>query len=109
MSSNNFGGLTGLPVLDANGGSEQLTVTSAAAISLTVPDFAVSCSIVVSDVLAPTAICVRYKFGTNPTTLLGNPLFDKMYFELTTTEAMSQIRFIGVDANPKVINVQYYR
>ena len=109
MSSNNYGGLTGLPILENAGGSEQLTVTSAAAVNLTVPNFAVSCSIVVSDVLAPTGICVRYKFGTNPTPLLGNPLFDKMYFELTTPQAMSEIRFIGVDANPKVINVQYYR
>jgi hypothetical protein len=109
MSSNNYGGLTGLPILENAGGSEQINVTSAAVVSLLVPDYAVSCSIVVSDVLAPTLPCVRFYFGANPSTTAGNPLYDKMYFELTTPEAMTSIRFRGVDANTKVLNVQYYR
>ena len=109
MSSNNYGGLTGLPILENAGGSEQIIVTSAAPVALTVPDFAVSCSIIVSDVLAPSLPCVRYQFGANPSTTFGNPLYDKMYFELTSVEAMQQIRFRGVDANTKTLNVQYYR
>ena len=109
MSNNNFGGLTGLPVLDAVGGREQIVFSNAAAKTLTVPEWAVACSIVVFDVLAPTGIVASYKFGATPTAGNGNPIFNAMYFELTTYEAMINFSVIGADANNKTIYIQYYR
>jgi len=109
MSSNNFGGLTGLPVLETVGGREQIVFSNAAAKVLTVPDWAVACSIVVFDVLAPTGIVASYKFGATPTAGNGNPIFNAMYFELTTYEAMINFSVIGADANNKTIYIQYYR
>jgi hypothetical protein len=107
MANNNNGGLTGLPLLGA-GGFEQISVTSAAVVNLTVPVGAVACSISCYDVLAPALPIIQFNFGVNPTITSGNPIFDKMYFELTTESAMANIKFIGTNANVKLINVQYF-
>ncbi len=107
MANNNNGGLTGLPLLGA-AGFQQISVTSAGVAVLIVPIGAVACSISCYDILAPSLPIIQYNFGVNPTTTSGNPIFDKMYFELTTEGAMNNIRFIGTDANTKLINVQYF-
>jgi hypothetical protein len=101
-------GVTANPIV-ASGGYAQVIITSATTFALTVPEGAVSCSIVYEDSAATSGVVARYCFSDIPTDTFGNPMTHLMYFELYGLEAMNTIVFKAFTALTGTVNVQFYR
>lgn len=98
------------PIIGANG-YETVTLSGAGIYTLTPPSDAVACSISVEAGVGSivTDPIIRYKYGNNPAIGSGNPLYDGLYTEIVSVDAMAAINFIRVQSFTHYLWVQYYK
>lgn len=102
-------GVTHEPISYTNGGYEQLTITAATPVSLTVPAFAVAAAITYEDSANTSNVVARFGFNNTPSATNGNPVTNLMYMELYGLTAMTSFSIIAFTALSGKLNVQYYR
>ena len=85
-------------------GFQALTVTSGAAVALTVPAAANMAVISVEN----NSIRTRDD-GTNPTTTVGFLVFPGNSIELQSLTVLNATKFIAVDATDATLSIQYYQ
>ena len=102
-------GVTATPVSFADGGYQQLTVTAATIVTLTVPSFAVAAAVTYEDAALTTDVVARFGYDNNPSNTNGNPVTHLMYFEIYGLTALTMFSIIAKTGLSGKLNVQYYR
>ena len=102
-----------IPIAEEDDGYEDLVVDDSEVKNLTVPDNAVSATIMVeADESAASKVrVVRYKTnGTDPTDSSGFGLGDNDIYEPTGKTNLDNLRFIGIeDGKSHTLRIQYYK
>ena len=102
-------GVTATPVAFVDGGYQQLTVTAATIVGLTVPSFAVAAAVTYEDTALTADVVARFGYNMYVSSTYGNPVTNLMYFEIYGLTALT---LFGIKAKTGLsgkLNVQYYR